>query len=368
MARNQTIPTTTGEKPCYSIRGRVTSVNTKTYSVTVLTDQEGRLYENVQVMSPYWHYMGEGFFALPDLDARVMIGIFSDDTPPMVTGFLDIPSLATPSEQSAEEGLSEPQPGNDEAEISFSGGRPRAYPGDFGFRGRDGNFLYFRKGGTLQEGSSGFCQRIYTPIRNTIQDYAENYSLATIGGDLLFESDRVEDSDDASAGFRVKLLVNKNLEDKKASVLLSMGKVGEDTLVRLALEPNGIDRSQATTTSPVVDILFKESGKVEVTTKDWTQTVNGTSQTTINGDDKLTVLGKLSQSATESEEIVTGAKKITAAAIQLSAELITLGGGGNPICGNADGLTAWLASHVHDPTTLIPTVPPPPIRIQSVTG
>ena len=367
--KNQTIPTHSGgEKPCYVMRGRVTSVNTKTHAVSVLTDQEGRLYEDLQVMSPYWHYMGEGFFVLPDLDARVMVALFSDGTPPMIIGFLDVPSLATASEQAAESGLVEPQPSNDEAQISFSGGKPRAYPGDFGFTGRDRNFIYFRKGGTLQEGASGFCQRIYSPIRNTIQDYAENYLLSTIGADLMFESDRLEDSDDASEGFRVKLLVSKNLDDKKASALVSMGKVGEDTLIRLALSPNGIDRARATVTSPIVDILFRESGKVEVTTKDWDQTVNGSRTTSVQGDDSLSVLGRMHQSSTDSDETVTGVKKITAASVQLNAPAISLGGGSSPICKNADVLQAWLTGHTHDPATLVPVVPPPPIAAPGVTA
>lgn len=350
------------------MRARVIDVDSRRYTVTVLTEQENREYPDVQVASPYWHYQGEGFFSLPDLDARCIICIASDDTPPFILGYLDVPSLVTSGEMEAQSDLEQTQTSIEDAVASFSGAKPKANLGDVGIIGRDGNFSFWRKGGVVQEGASAFCQRIYIPVRNQIRDYAENYGLVTVGGDLLFESDRGEDSADGSVGYRVRLMVNELLEDKKASVYVGAGRLDGNVMVRVAVAPDSVDRSTGTVDSPVVDITFAKDGKVSVTTKnDLNVDVSGTLEETITGTKKTSVTGTCELSASDSIENMDGYKKITSPSITLAGRVLLdgqvslgPGGGTQPICGNAIALQGWLTLLAAVLTTAglsVPTVP-----------
>jgi hypothetical protein len=370
MPAGRASPTQSGLGPVRFMQARVTDVDTRRYTVTVLTEMENREYPDLQCLSPYWHYQGEGMFVLPDIDARCMICIASDDTPPFIVGFLDIPSMVTQSEVEAQSGLDQPQETSSDAIPSFTGAKPRANLGDMGILGRDGNFTFWRKGGVLQEGASAFCQRVYIPIRNQIRDYAENYSLVTVGGDLLFESDRLEDSSDATAGFRVRLLANEVLSDKKASVYVGAGRLGDDILVRVAVAPGLIDRSTGAVESPVVDITFGKDGQINAkTTKGLKIDVTGTLEQVVTGTHKTSVTGRHELTATDSTETITGVKKIAAASIQFACQ-IALGDGGKPICGNAIELLAWLTSLQAALAAAGIVLPPPPegIIIPGVTA
>lgn len=330
-------------------RGRIIDVDGRRHTVKVLTDQDGRLYENVQVRSPLWHYEGYGIGGLPEVNAICHIELASDDTPPMVVGFSELPTMQTPDEMEQDAGNpGEPQP-DDEAQMSFSGAKPMALPGDMFIIGRDGNYLFVRRGGVVQLGASAFCQRMYLPVRNTIRDFAENYALSTVGGDLLLESLREEDSDDASAGYRMRVFANENLEDEKASILLGMGKLGNDQLVRLLVSPTGIDRSTGDATSSLIDLIMKKDGSVDLTTGNWVQKVNGD----LNEEATGTVTRKAMRymiRANDGEETYIGTKRITAPSIQLAGS-VSLGSSGKYVAGDAIVLQAYLASHRHDPVT-----------------
>ncbi len=356
-----------------SLRGRIVDVDARRHTVKVVTDQAGRTYENVQISSPYYHFAGDGDGHLPRIDAKCMIHIASDDTPPFVMGYLDVPNTPTDAEVESQAGNEETQPSADEGVVSFTAAKPQAFPGDMWRIGQDGNFSFMRAGGVLQHGASAFCQRIYIPIQNLIRDLAENYQLSTIGGDLIFESDREEDSDDAAEGFRVKLLVNKELQDKNSSLMMVAGKVGGDVLLRVALKSNGIDRAQATVDSPSVELVFHEDGKVDVQSSDWTQTVNGMLTQTVTGSMKTKVTGSFDVNAANSSETITGVKRIAASTIQLGGQ-ISFGGGGGAVCGNAKTLEAWLKGHTHTHSgvpgspTSPPAVPPPDVALPNVSG
>ena len=340
-------------------RGRIIDVDSRRHTVKVLTDQDGRLYENVQIRSPLWHYEGYGVGGLPEVNAICHIELSSDDTPPMVVGFSELPTMQTQDEMERDAGNPDVQQPDDEAQMSFAGAKPLAMPGDFFVIGRDGNYLFIRRGGIIQIGSSAFCQRMYLPIRNTVRDFAENYALSTVGGDLLLESLREEDSDDASAGYRMRVFANENLEDDKASILFSMGKLGNDQLVRLLVSPAGIERDTGDATSSLIDLIMKKDGSVDLTTTNWTQTVNGDLAESVTGTTTRKAMRYVIQ-ANDGEETYVGSKRITASSIQLSGN-VSLGSSGRFIAGNALELQAYLASHRHDPVTgqpvgLIPDV------------
>lgn len=349
------VPTNSGLHPVRILRARITNIDTRRYVADVQTEQENRDYPNVAIASPLYHFLGEGAGGLPDIGARCLLTIASDDTPPVITAFLDLPFMASPTELEQESGSDLPQAGSDEQQMSYAGAKPKCLPGDFWIIGRDGNFFFLRRGGTIQEGASAFCQRMYLRPRNVIRDFCENYLLSTVGADFLMESEREADSDSADLGAHVRLQVNELLDDVKATVLVEAGKLGNDRVLRFAIAPLGVDRSSGSCINPSAEWSAKKDGTVdgsfgatsmEYMSLDETVTTNRTE----------TIRGRLAVSALDSSETITGVKRISATDIQLSGR-ISVGPGSGHICGNAEALMGWLANHTHDAATGLP-VPP----------
>lgn len=365
MAGN--LPVQAGLHAVRILRAKVTDVDCRRYTVDVQTEYENREYKNVQLASPLYHYLGEGLGGLPDIGARCLVTIPSDDTPPTVTDFLDLPAMISPPELEQEGGGSDmQQAGSDEQQMSWAGAKPKGLPGDFWIIGRDGNFTYWRRGGTLQEGAGSFCQRMYVRPRNVIRDFCENYNLSTVGADLLLESERQADSDSTDLGVRVRLQVCELLGDTKASVLLEAGKLGADNVLRFAVADKDIERSTGSVGTPNTDVLFAKDGTVDATFGDVTAEY-GSLDVTVLGDHAESVVGRHSLTALDSSENLSGTKRITAANIQLSGQ-ISLGTTGLPLCGNAEAFQIWCATHTHDPVTGLPVPPPPYIIVLNVTG
>ena len=263
MPEGRMSPTESRMGPVYVIQCKVVDVDGRRHTVDLESTKDGRQFHDVQVGSPMWHPSGVGERKLPLLDARCLLTIPSDDTPPTVTSFIDVPSMVTQTDLENQAGTDTEQPDQDEAQMSFAGAAYPSLPGDLQHLGPDGSFLFFRVGGVLQQGSSAFCQRFYYPLDNHIRDLAENYELITVGGDLVMESMRAEDSDDSTAGFRFRLILNKDLEDDKASVLLEAGKLDNGLLFRLAVAPLGIDRAQGTVTDTPFYATVDENGSID---------------------------------------------------------------------------------------------------------
>lgn len=360
--------TETKQKAATFIRGRITSVDSRRHVVSFLGDN-GKDYDDCQVASPFWHFSGHGFFGLPPVDARCLLQITGDDTSPLVSSFIDVPAPMTSSEQDESSGVTTEDGDEEDAKVGFSGAKPSLLPGDYGFLGLGGNFTFWRMSGVLQLGSSAFCQRVFNPVRNRINDYAESYSLSTVGGDLVLQSDREEDSDDATAGSRLFLCSHKKQDDEKASVLLGLGDLGSGTLFRLLISPNEVDRSKFSPLgTPVFSMGVDEDGNSVLIGKDCTETWSGSCTVSVSGSSNLSITGNHSVSAMNSSETIRGLKKITAlGGIQLQGR-VSFGGGTEPLVGNASALRIWLATHLHDPTTGLPVTPPPEIALLHLCG
>jgi len=85
-------------------------------------------------------------------------------------------------------------------------------PGDIAMSTRDGNFVIVRRGGVVQIGATQAAQRIYLPAENTIRDFAQNYSMTTFGGEMVWETDLPESGTDKTPT-RWTLRVKETAED-----------------------------------------------------------------------------------------------------------------------------------------------------------
>lgn len=351
--------TTSGARAVSIFRGTITDVHRTRYTVDVRTDT-GRDYPDCQIMSSYYHVMGEGRKDLPEIGARCVVSITSDDTPPFVQGFLDLPTSVSKSEQDAEAGIESPSADAEETNVSFAGAAPEANPGDQMQFGRSGSFYFFRSSGVIQMGASAFCQRLFLPVRNKMFDFAENYTLATAGGDFSMESSRAEDSEDAEQGTRSRWIMQQKLVDPLASAMVELGDLGDSKLFRLAIAPKAIDRADGSIKGDPVFIWEVDdagstdikSGPVSWEGDSFLFSSMGSMDMVSRGTHKLEAL--------VSQETLATAKKITAPSITLVGAVSFGTGGLNPLCGNAGALQAWMASVVSVLATAGITIPPPP--------
>lgn len=351
--------TTSGARAVSIFRGTITDVHRTRYTVDVRTDT-GRDYPDCQIMSPYYHVMGEGQKNLPEVGARCVVEITSDDTPPFVQGFLDLPTSVSKSEQDAEAGIESPSADAEETDVSFAGAAPEANPGDQMQFGRGGSFFFFRSSGVIQIGASSFCQRLFLPVRNKIFDFAENYTLATAGGDFSMESSRAEDSEDADQGTRSRWIMQQKLGDSLASSMMELGDLGDSKLFRLAVAPKMIDRMDgAIKGAPVFIWEVDDAGSTEIQSGDVSWEGDSFSFSSMGSMDMITQ-GTHKLEALVSQENLTTAKKITAPIIQLIGKVSFGTGGLNPLVGNAFALQAWMASVVSILAVAGIVIPPPP--------
>lgn len=205
--------------------GRVIGVNTVNYTVDVQSRFDRRKFFDVQIASPYLHYVnGEGLSCLPDLGAVCVVCLPSDTSPPFVLCFL-MPH-ETSNRQSAEApNGTRPRAGNNQAPVdaSFAGGRNRAKPGDITLKTRDDNFLILHRGGVLQIGATPLAQRIFLPLHNSVLDFSENYSHANSGGTVSWGIQNLETQTDLATQFRQCFRLFA--DDKFGDVRVSVGSV-----------------------------------------------------------------------------------------------------------------------------------------------
>jgi hypothetical protein len=197
---------------------RIINVNIEEWSVDVIGELGNKRYFDIQVSSPYFHFMnGEGIYIQPEVGALCWLckpssGRFAA---PFIMGF---------------------QSAIDEVSTSFRGGRQSLNPGDIMMRTRDENFLILRRGGVVQIGATPTAQRFYLPIRNFIRDFCENYELFTFGGDLTWLTERDEKTTDGAALTKFMLRAKEKADNKGHIATLSIGSHGEDVPTTLLLE------------------------------------------------------------------------------------------------------------------------------------
>ena len=290
-------------------RARVVTVNSRDYTCDVTTEFTFKNKFDIPFMSPYCNQIqGEGINFMPEVGAVCWI--------------------CTPSEEGREAfilGWTMVDEGG-----SYRGGREMLNPGDLHFKTRDGNFLFLRRGGIVQIGSTPVCQRVYLPIRNIIQDYAENYELHTPAGDLTWQVLREEEDGDGHKACLYTLAYKEFADDPNENPIgvLKMGSHGEgnDTILSLLTRDEGGGTTQ---TSLEID----KAGELTWTIKKFTFHVEGDADITVDGLFTLAVLGAIDISAV-------GALTASAASMALSAggATLALGSGGAALNGPQVGL------------------------------
>jgi len=197
---------------------RVINVNIESWSVDCISELGNKRYFDLQVMSPYFHFAnGEGVYAQPEVGSMVWVCVPSGGrfAAPFVLGF---------------------QSAHDMDFDGFRGGRQTLNPGDIMLRTRDENFVVLRRGGVVQIGATPTAQRMYVPIRNFIRDFCENYELFTFGGELVWSTERDDQTTDGEALTKFSLKVKEKGNDRGHVATLSIGSHGESEATTLLLE------------------------------------------------------------------------------------------------------------------------------------
>lgn len=215
-----------GSIPSHIHESRVIDVNLVNWTVDVVTTFDPKRYFDIQVCSPYMHpNNGDGISVMPEIGSKCLVCIPSDGPPPFVLGFY-MPMEATFGEDEENTTTKATTPKG----ASFSGGRPRAKPGDIYIKGRDGNFVTLHRGGVLCIGSTPLAQRIYIPLGNLITDYSQNYQHFNAAGSINWGIRQNSDNPESEHKQTFRVYAN----DEFADIRIAAGKVQMPVL-----EPNG---------------------------------------------------------------------------------------------------------------------------------
>jgi len=212
-----------GGAPAFIHEARVLDFNLVTWTVDVRTQFDQKFFPNVQVASPYMHAnRGEGWYCIPEVNAKCLVCIPSDGPPPFVLAFIMPMETPEDPEGSGDETKAAETTGTNQGAV-FSGGRSRGKPGDQIWRGRDGNFVILHRGGVLQIGATELAQRIYIPLGNIVTDISQNYEHHNTGGSINWGMSTSFTDDNPETEFRQTFRMYAN--DERSDVRVAVGKV-----------------------------------------------------------------------------------------------------------------------------------------------
>lgn len=174
---------------------RVVAVNPVDYSVDLLTDKNSHPLIGVKIMTPISHpdHMG-GFNFMPEVGASCYVLFYEDQY--FVLGFVIEGGLVDP--------LKSPGP-------TYTGGREPLEPGDICMATVDGNQVVVRRGGIVQIGSNGLCQRLYIPGQNIIREYFQRYHGISPLGEIDWGHAQIVPGDDLING-TTPIMVRYNIK------------------------------------------------------------------------------------------------------------------------------------------------------------
>lgn len=322
-------------------RARIVTVNIRDYVCDVTTEFTHKNRFDIPWMNPYCNQeQGEGINFMPEVGSMCWICHPSEGgRDAFILGWTMV-----------------------DEEGAYRGGRELLNPGDIHFSTRDGNFVYLRRGGILQIGSTPICQRIYLPIRNIIRDYAENYEMSTPAGELTWLVAREDEDADGHRMCTWTLSVKEFADDPNEDLIgvLKFGSHGEgnDTILSLVTRDKGGGVVQTC-------LEINKAGEVTWNIKKLTFACEGDVEATIGGLLKLMVTGAI--------DITSGAAiSVAASSLAISAgAVLELGSGGAKMDGaKVDlGLAAFpavrwspdFAAWVSTVTTLLLGPPSPPV-------
>lgn len=250
---------------------RIINVNISDWSVDVVTEFGDKKYFDIQIGMSYFHYAnGEGIYVVPEVGAYVWVCNPSSgiDATPFIIAF---------------------QSPFDEGSKSYRSNRADLNPGDIMMKTRDENFITLRRGGVVQIGSTPSAQRMYIPIRNTINDFCENYNLRTIAGAMQWTVHRDEKTTSGEALTEFQLKVREKANDPEPIAKLTVGSPdGEEGVVKFRLEI--MDKGDGGEVQVLAE-LDKEGNISLVTQGNYSATIEGNAEVNINGDALTTVEG-----------------------------------------------------------------------------
>lgn len=315
--------------PAFVERGRVVTVNIRDWTCDTTTEFTFKNKFDIPFQSSYCNQIqGEGINAMPEVGAMCWI--------------------CTPSEEGRESfimGWTMVDEGG-----SYRGGRELLNPGDLHFSTRDKNFIFLRRGGIVQIGATPVCQRVYLPIRNIIQDYAENYELHTPAGDLTWKVLRKEEDADGHQACVYTLSCKEFSDDPNDNPIgvIKIGSHGEgnDTILSLLTRDEG-----GGTTQTCLEIT--KSGELEWTVQKLTLNVKGDMELVIDGLFKLATQGAIDISAVGALTASAASMSFSAGGAALSlgngvagltGALINLGDALFPVVRASPDLVAWMGA------------------------
>lgn len=340
----------------------ISNVNRKTYTVTVETRHSEKTIEDIQVCAPYHHFSnGEGIHHLPEVGALCWVAMPSDNTPPFVLGYAGAASVIGSTDGTPERSTSTAE--GSQTDVSFRSKRPQLDPGDIAITTRDENFLVLKRGGVIQIGATPICQRIYLPILNYIKDFAENYEMHTLGGDVAWTVGRVEDDPSGDAPASYTFHMNEFAQDAKATVRVQHLPLGDGTKAawQVHVSPQGIDRDDGSVSDEKYSLIITTTGeKAEIigATRDIRVkgddklTVDGSRSTTISGDDTTSVSGSI-------ENVASGSHLVGGSTVKLASSSASSPG----VLGTELVQFLSTATYIVNPATNTATLAPPMIAL-----
>lgn len=255
-------------------RARVVGVNIRDYTVnTRMESQPYTVKFDIPFMSPYVNQnQGEGINWMPEVGSICWVCEPSEDgREAFVMGWTVV-----------DEGG------------SYRGGRTLLNPGDIELKTRDQNFVILRRGGIVQIGSTPICQRVFLPIRNVMQDFAENYELHTPGGDFTWQVMRKDEDSDGHQRCLYQIAAKEYADDKneKTVALLKIGSHGDGDATILSLQTRDKGGGDVK-----IALMLDKDGNVEwKAEKNFSLTLNSGDLTMEAKDGKVSVKSKKAMS------------------------------------------------------------------------
>jgi len=364
-------------------KGTVASVDMKNWTVDLISEYSGKYVPRVQLMCPYLEATnGAGIYVMPEVGTVCYYTSPSDAPSPFVLGFVGVPKSESIQQDDLTDKAGEPGVETEEdlpkpvstqstgaASPSSSGGsfrsnRPDLNPGDMALIGHDGNFIFLRRGGVIQIGTTPTCQTMFIPVLNYLRQFCENFEMSTPGGAVFWRVERQEGDPAGESPVIYRLTVRDKAQNDKADVQVRFGHVSDDIRYELVIAPKNVKVDDGSASGENYTIRIKKSGDIDIVSSGkLTEKYSGGRDTTVMGSDKLTVtgmqdikvsgvkneevLGAHTFKAAISMEVITGVKTIDAAILKLG------NGPLEPIL-SSGLLVAWLAAHGHD----APKAPP----------
>lgn len=288
MSLTGTGPSESGPSPVIIEDCTVVDVNKNNSTVSVVTVHTSKRFDDIQVGMPYFNNAnGEGWYGLPEVGAFCKLCRGSDTTPPFIMCFIAIPTVRESSDGTPTRSTSA---GGSTTDVSFKGKRLDLQPGDMAWTTRDENFIILRRGGVLQIGSTDLAQRICVPINNYIYDICENYSMDTLGGNLRWNVERVENDPGGNAPISYVLKLNEFAQDQKASIMVRHMPPGSSegdskSAWEVVVAKDGIDLQTGDYSNETYFMQVTFDGKKSEVTADYELHVKG--KYTINVDDDM---------------------------------------------------------------------------------